>query len=189
MKQEIEIEYKMLLTKEEYYRLLNGLPFPSRPTIQTNYYFETETFLLKQNKLALRIREKNDSYTLTLKQPHKDGVLESHELLTKETAEKWIKHKLVNDSEILNSLELLNIPANELKYFGHLTTERYQFEQHNIIYVLDKSMYHTKTDYELEIEAHSKQAAQKAFQSIITQFQIVEKETLPKITRFFNSIL
>ncbi|WP_212685903.1 CYTH domain-containing protein, partial [Salmonella enterica] len=82
MAQEIEIEFKNLLTEEEYLKLLSNLPFPKYSQTQTNYYFETEDFSLKAHGSALRIREKNGNYTLTLKETHELGLLETHDALT-----------------------------------------------------------------------------------------------------------
>src|SRR5699024_12592300 len=82
IKQQIEIERKTMLTEAEFELLLKKLPFESAPIIQTNYYFETEDLALKRNRSALRIRQKNNSYTLTLKEPHEEGVLETNEPLT-----------------------------------------------------------------------------------------------------------
>src|SRR5699024_11542022 len=67
MVQEIEIEYKTLLTKNEYNILLNALPFSSETIMQTNHYFETDDFKIERHHSALRIRNKGQRYTLTLK--------------------------------------------------------------------------------------------------------------------------
>lgn len=187
MKQEIEIEFKMMLTENEYNNLLTRCSFPKQAITQTNYYFETEAFLLKQKQSALRIRMKNDTYTLTLKQPHKQGILETHQSLTKNEAMSWINNQPVINNEMTNYLEMLNIPINDLKFYGSLTTERRQFEQNNIIYVLDKSFYNNIVDYELEIEAPTQMKGEESFQSLLDEFNIIQKDTVTKIERFFNT--
>lgn len=187
MKQEIEIEFKMMLTENEYNTLRQHRPFPKQAVTQTNYYFETEDFLLKQKKCALRIRKKNDTYTLTLKQPHKQGILETHKSLTESEAKSWLDEKPILDEEMTNYLEMLNIPINNLKFYGSLTTERRQFEQHNIVYVLDKSFYNNEVDFELEIEAPTQNLGKQSFQSLLDEFNIKQKQTLTKIERFFNT--
>lgn len=188
MRQEIEIEYKMLLTKAEYDTIRSELPFPVQAISQTNYYFETDNFLLKQNNCALRIREKNDTYTLTLKQPNRDGILESHQTITKQEAKQLMEGHPITQNEVIKILELSNIPTDALNYYGRLTTERRQFEQNNIVYVLDKSYYNDKVDYELEIEAPTKTTGEHAFNSILQQFNITQKTTHPKIARFFATL-
>src|SRR5699024_1815650 len=79
MEQELEIEYKILLSEDKFKELLNNLNFPSNPVTQINYYFETPDLKLKQINSALRIREKNSHYIVTLKEPHKKGIIEIHD--------------------------------------------------------------------------------------------------------------
>src|SRR5699024_6280641 len=93
MGQEIEIEYKNLLTKQEFNHLLHHFSFPQPGKKQTNYYFETKNFTLKENRSALRIREKDGNYQLTLKEPHVNGLLETHDMLTESEAMDWLQGK------------------------------------------------------------------------------------------------
>lgn len=188
MRQEIEIEFKVLLTKKEYHSLLQLLPFPKDAITQTNYYFETDLFLFKEKNAALRIRKKNDSYTLTLKQPHEQGILETHETLTENEAMQWIKSKPVLNNKMIHYLNLLKIPIHDLKLFGSLSTERRQFERNDIVYVLDKSFYNNYIDYELEIESPSKKTGLHAFHALLDEFNIKQKESTPKIERFFKTL-
>src|SRR5690625_2716737 len=90
MAEEIEIEFKTLINEEDFERLRTKLPFFEKPIIQTNYYFDTIDYSLKRQPCALRIREKENNYTLTLKQPHQDGILETHDKLTKKEFTQWI---------------------------------------------------------------------------------------------------
>src|SRR5690625_3099304 len=90
MAQEIEIEYKVLLTKKEFEKIASSLPFSANSVTQVNHYFETNQFNFKKQQSALRIREKNNKYTLTLKQPHEEGILETHDQLTEEEYNHWI---------------------------------------------------------------------------------------------------
>lgn len=188
MNQEIEIEFKMMLTKNEYIQLSQQLSFPNQAISQTNYYFETENFSLKKKKSALRIREKNDTYTLTLKQPHRDGILETHELLSENEAYQLINGQPIFNNKMAHYLELLNIPIGDLKYYGNLMTERREFTQNNIVYVLDKSYYNDTVDYELEIESPTKNKGKRIFYSILNEFNIKEKKTMTKIERFFKTL-
>src|SRR5690625_3128052 len=114
MNQEIEIEYKNLLTAIEFNHLLQSLPFPSNSQRQVNYYFETENLSLSKNKCALRIREKDKVYTLTLKQPHPYGVLETSDRLTKKEAFNWIQGNIIDKPNTINQLAQLNIVPSSL---------------------------------------------------------------------------
>ncbi|MGM8364374.1 CYTH domain-containing protein [Virgibacillus sp. W0181] len=187
MSQEIEIEYKMLLTEQEHTRLLVALPFPEVPCKQTNYYFETKTLELKDLGCALRIREKNDKYQLTLKEPHPDGLLETHDSLSKKEACSWINGNINDDKYTMKRLIGKNINIAQLICYGSLVTERRQFQNNDILYVLDYSTYNGYADWELEIEAPSKESGLEAFHSLLQKYAITEKETPNKISRFFQT--
>lgn len=187
MPQQIEIEFKTMLTEEEFNQLLQSLPFPNKPIVQVNYYFETDDFALKKKKSALRIRKKGEQFILTLKEPHKDGLLETNEPLTKELAEKWLAGKPTNTKYVREQLNHLGIHINTLKYFGSLTTERYTYEENGIHFMLDKSFFHNIVDYELEIEAPSKVEGLQALRNVLQDHRIDERKALPKIARFFQA--
>lgn len=188
MAQEIEIEFKNLLTKEEYETLLNKLPFPKKGKKQINYYFETEDFKLRQYQAALRIRKKNNLYQLTLKEPHKDGLLETHDSLTEAEALSWINHHPIPKEATTVQLNQMNIHANELHYVGSLTTIRREYQENGLIFVLDCSQYNHVEDYELEIESQSKETGLTALMNILETYHITQKDTPNKIARFFSSL-
>jgi uncharacterized protein YjbK len=187
MSQEVEIEYKNLLTKEEYDQLLKKLPFPSAAKKQVNYYFETKDFALAKQHCALRIREKNDNYTLTLKEPHEEGLLETHDQMSKQEAESWIQGTLIPKPNIARQLEHKGISIKDLTFFGELVTERRETEYENVLIVLDYSTYNHTEDYEFELEAPAVSIGKKKFHSILKQFNIPERNTPNKIQRFFSS--
>ncbi|RLL45071.1 CYTH domain-containing protein [Oceanobacillus piezotolerans] len=189
MTQEIEIEFKNLLTKKEFDLLLSQLPFPMDGIKQTNYYFETDDFSLKSKGSALRIREKEGNYYLTLKEPHMLGLLETHEQITKEEAYKWRNNEFVPKATISKQLTNLGIVEKELRFLGELTTIRREIPYHGTLLVLDYSIYNNESDYELELEANNKDDGIYTFQQILDTFQIERKETPNKIERFYRSLL
>ena len=188
MAQEIEIEYKVLLTKTQYERLAKNLPFPAAMT-QVNYYFETDQFDLKRNGSALRIRKKNGNYVLTLKEPHEEGILETHDKLTKAEFFQWIDGNPVAKPHTMEQLQKKEIEIEQLNYYGSLTTERKTFTEQNIAYFLDKSYYLEQTDYELEIEAPTQKQALNAFLNILETYNIEQKEPITKNERFFRLLV
>src|SRR5699024_1969207 len=117
MTQEIEIEYKTLLTKHYSATLLQTLFNEVAPIIKVNYYFETKNFRLKKFHSALRIREKNGAYTLTLKEPHPDGILETHDDLSKEELQQWLKGEAISKPNISRQLAAIGINENDFIYF------------------------------------------------------------------------
>lgn len=188
MAQEIEIEFKNILTNAEYHSLLEAYPFPKDGVLQTNYYFETTDLKMKSMKSALRIREKNGSYTLTLKEPFGDGLLETHDELTKEDMLSWLSGHPVEKEHTASELKKHEIQVSDLKYFGKLTTERREIEYENVTLVLDHSMYNDQEDYELELEAGRFNEGEKVFLSILKQQQIPKRNTPNKIERFFMNL-
>lgn len=188
MSQEIEIEFNNLLTKQEFEHLLTAFPFPTEGTEQVNHYFETTHLDLSKKLSALRIREKNNSYTLTLKEPHVEGLLETHVTLNEVEASDSINKTLVEKDLIVNQLTNLGINLKDLKYFGALTTIRREIKYGDVLLVLDYSTYNRKHDYEFELEAPDYNTGLAQFNSILTQHNITKKETPNKIERFFSSL-
>lgn len=188
MAQEIEIEFKNLLTKAEFNLLLDAFAFPKDARKQTNFYFETEDFRLKDKHSALRIREKNDKYTLTLKEPYEDGLLESHDPLTKQEATAWIEGNPVAKEFTSKQLANLNIPEKDFKYYGSLETKRHEIKFKNVLVVLDYSKYNQQEDYELELEAEDYNTGEQIFKEILDKHQIPNRYTPSKIERFFHTL-
>jgi len=186
--QNIEIEYKNLLTKNEYKRLLSALPFPEKGMKQINYYFETADLQLARKKCALRIREKNNKYTLTIKEPHPDGILETHATLTEEEAEQWIKGKPVLKPTIEQQLRSLQISPKELISYGNLTTFRRSILIDRCELVIDHSKYNDRHDFELELEAPDQKTGKALFQNILKTYNIQQRKVKNKIERFFSTL-
>ena len=55
MQKNLEVEFKSLLTKEEYERLISKFE-GSRSDLQTNLYFDTSRFSLKAIDCSFRVR-------------------------------------------------------------------------------------------------------------------------------------
>ena len=75
MKTNLEIEYKTLLTKEEYDRVLAYFR-NAKIVKQTNYYYQSKNRLNK--KIAARIRQIDQNFELTFKIKQKKGKLEKN---------------------------------------------------------------------------------------------------------------
>lgn len=74
--------------------------------------------------MALRIREKGSSFVATLKQPSKEGLLETHDVLTEKEATQWFNNEVYLKENIERQLNHLNIDQSDIKYKGKLTTYR-----------------------------------------------------------------
>lgn len=186
--QELEIEFKNLLTTAEFNRLNKGFQITSSAyTNQINHYFDTFDFQLKQVGSALRIREKQREYTLTLKQPHQNGLLETHEPITKQQATLIIEQQSCIFGEVAKSIEELGIDITNLNYLGYLETNRAEISYKNGTLVFDHSHYFNIDDYELEYEVMDREKGEKIFRQLLSEYQIPERDTLNKIQRFFNA--
>lgn len=188
MSKEIEIEYKAMLTKEQFNNVLAHFPFPKQPIQQTNHYFETTNFALKAANAALRIREINNQYVITLKQKMTNHVLETHDTIDTTIFHDWINGRITFATETGKSLAAIGIQPLDLQYVGALTTRRYTFTKDAVTYCLDESEYANITDYELEIEESSFGRAKDIFHEIINQFAIDNVESVTKIARFSQAI-
>lgn len=186
MSQEVEIEFKNLLTIQEYNLLAEDLFSQTEMIEQTNYYFETDSFDLKANQSALRIRKKNETYTLTLKEPHPDGLLETHDTLTENEFLSWTSGIPTEAPNVTKQLKQMSVDLSSLNYSGRMTTFRKEIPYQDTLIVLDKSIYLNTEDAELELEAASKQYGEKVFNSLLAGYQIPVRKTPSKIARFFH---
>ncbi|EWG12608.1 CYTH domain-containing protein [Cytobacillus firmus] len=183
----IEIEFKNMITRGEFTDLMNFLNIGSEDfSEQENHYFDTPDFLLKAKGSALRIRQKNDSFELTLKQPHPEGLLETNENLTESEAAAMIQTGKIPREEIIQSIEELGIKTDNLQYFGTLTTKRAEKEYNKGLAVLDHSRYLNKEDFEIEFEVDNRIEGKSAFLNLLQQLNIPVRKTENKIKRFYN---
>jgi uncharacterized protein YjbK len=186
MKQELEIEFKNLLTKEEFIMLKEAFQISDKQFIyQENHYFDTQQFSLKEKGAALRIRLKNGTYILTLKQPHHEGLLETHESLTKEEALSLLHGQAVLKGKIRELIKALGVAPDDIQYFGTLSTYRAQLEYKGGILVLDHSHYLQTDDYEIEYETTNFTLGKQVFEQLLHAFNIPIRKTDNKIKRFY----
>lgn len=187
LKQEIEIEFKNIVTKEEFDRLRSHFQLTEDQFVsQENHYFDTPTFSLKDCGAALRIRSKKDKSVLTLKQPHQEGLLETHEALTNEQAKELRDGSAKIPSTIQQLITDLQVDSHALTYFGTLRTSRAEIPYKNGLLVLDHSFYLGAEDYELEYEVTDANEGAKYFEQLLTELDIKKKPTENKIRRFYK---
>lgn len=186
MKQEIEIEFKNLLTKDEFNKLVTSFKLEQSFISQTNHYFDTPDFTLKDASSALRIREKNNSFTMTLKQPNEVGLLETHEDLSEELTKTIMEDTKQIPANIVKQLQTLQLDISNLEYFGSLTTNRAEIPYKDGLLVLDHSTYLGAEDFEVEYEVSDEKIGHQNFLTLLKEYQIVLKKTENKIRRFYN---
>ncbi|WP_078548053.1 CYTH domain-containing protein [Litchfieldia alkalitelluris] len=189
MNQELEIEFKNLLMKNEFETIRNFFNLSeSSFIVQENHYFDTEDFSLKENSSALRIRLKENNHILTLKQPQQVGLLETHQSLTSQSVKQLIEGKSVIDGKISELISEMGIQHELLKYFGTLKTYRSEVPYKNGILVLDHSLYLNVEDFELEYEVTDEIEGFENFKNLLTSLNIPQRKTENKIQRFYNKL-
>jgi uncharacterized protein YjbK len=187
MTQNIEIEFKNMLTKIEYESFLRYFKISQTQIFsQENHYFDTPDFALKSNDSALRIRKKGGTYEMTLKQPADVGLLETNQVIGEEEVLMAIHQGILPTGIIQPLIEDYQISFSTIEYFGSLITERVELEYKQGLLVLDHSIYLSKEDYELEYEVEDYQIGEKIFLELLKQFKIPSRKTENKIVRFYK---
>ncbi|EUJ31527.1 adenylate cyclase [Listeria floridensis FSL S10-1187] len=168
---ELEIEFRNLLTKEEYNQLVEQFHLKEEDFFeQTNYYFDTPDFLLRDHNSALRIRKRADYFELTLKTPEGDGLLETTQLLGADQAEAIFQGANIPTGQVREMLQTIGINHTDLKLFGSLSTIRAEKDYQDGLLVFDKNLYGNIVDYDLEYEV-------KKFRSGTSHFLEIIKKT------------
>ncbi|MEH7109008.1 CYTH domain-containing protein [Bacillus sp. JJ1764] len=187
MSQNVEIEFKNILSESEYGTLKKAFQIPdSQIFLQENHYFDTPEFGLKEQNSALRIRKKQAHYELTLKQPVEKGLLETNQELSESEVTLALNDGILPSGEIKRILESIKIPLERIEYFGSLSTYRAQIEYKNGLLVFDHSVYLNTEDFELEYEVQNYEAGKENFLLLLEQYQIPNRKTKNKIQRFYD---
>lgn len=187
MSQNIEIEFKNLLTKKEYELLLGTFNINEKQIFtQENHYFDTPDFALREKGTALRIRKKQELFEMTLKQPASVGLLETNQVLTGDEALAAIQFGQLPTGMIDNIIKKMHIPFSKIEYFGSLRTKRVEFAYKEGLLVFDHSFYLNKEDYELEYEVENYQDGLQTFLELLELYGIPKRITDNKISRFYK---
>ena len=179
----LEIEYKTLLTKDEFNRLNSQLSHVT-PVTQTNYYFDSDNFDMKAHRMSLRIRTLPNRAEITLKIPKEVGNLEYNYDLSVADAKEIIKSGQFPEVDFLKLIEENGVKLSSLKNFGSLTTTRRETMTDIGLMALDSNQYADITDYELELEVENAEKGKKDFDNFLAQHDIDFKYAKSKVARF-----
>ncbi|MGM0897732.1 MAG: CYTH domain-containing protein [Bacillota bacterium] len=185
MPKELEIEFKNMLTKEEYERLLTETN--ATPISQTNHYYDTEDFQLRDKKAALRIRQIAEHFECTLKTPAAEGNFETTDVLTRDQAEAILEQRKFDTPEVEEELGRLGVSLFHLKRIGSLTTHRVEVGYEGGLLVLDHSEYCGTEDYEMEYEVTDEAEGKRKFLSLLEEKAIPIRPADKKIARFMKA--
>ncbi|MGV3087580.1 CYTH domain-containing protein [Streptococcus suis] len=182
MKNHLEIEYKTLLTKSEYLRLLPDFA-DVKPVMQTNHYIDTPDLDMKSNRFSLRIRTFEDMAELTLKIPQEIGNQEYNQDLDIDTARKLLTNFQLPKGQITDIISATGVPLDNLAVWGSLTTKRYEKETSIGLMALDENDYAGIHDYELEVEVADAEEGKILFDDYLKKQSIQFKYASSKVAR------
>lgn len=176
MNKHIEKEYKMLLTKNEYLTLRalypNAISIP-----QTNTYYDTVAQTLKKQQCALRIREKNGTFLLTLKHRKGKNLYEHESKIDQNRPEVFLK------TDIQKLLEQFHV-TTQLKPIANFITHRTSIDFEHAQLCIDFNQFAHYEDYEVEYEYKLEHDGRKIFKSILAKANIhFSPNDQPKIAR------
>lgn len=147
----IEKEYKFLINEDQFQQILEKYQFKDK-IIQTNYYFDSQDFLLAKDNITLRCREKNDMFYLQAKIKNKNN---KNYTSSQELSVKIDSIPDIIDNQFLYT-KLTSFPSKykgiTFKKIGLLTTTRHLVQINDLIIHLDKNLYNNTIDFEIEIE-------------------------------------
>lgn len=181
---EREIEFKNLLTKEEFQSLVAALGLISTDfRTQTNYYFDTPESYFKEHKMGFRLRVLPNHNELTLKAPVEEHVMEEKTVLLSDEERDAIVHETRFPS--VPFLEQIK-DKGPLTCIGSMQTDRAQIPYNNGTLFLDHSFYSRIEDFEVEYECKDVETGQKVFLQLLEEHQIPLRTTDKKIARLMK---
>ena len=187
MASNIEIEFKSMLTETEFQQLLAHFDLVhTQPIIQTNTYYDTATQTLKNNRVALRLRNFDTRSEWTIKQAnttHESVEMNQPNPKAYTQPPQTISEQDIHDAHLLNILKLLNISLSQLQPICTLQTSRWVKLTDFGEFCLDQTTYYNETDYEIELETHDLEQAQSAFQTLLDTHNIPYRHADKKIAR------
>jgi len=176
MNTNLEIEYKTLITKQEFDQLL--VFFNQYKLInQTNYYYQSTNSLNK--KVAARIRQIDQTFELTFKIKQDKGKLE----VNFNVPSNSIEHFYRSDVQAFLKSHGYN---RQWVFIGELHTTRHLIVEEYGELCIDHNVYMDVEDYELEYEVRNDydELAYSRFIQILDQFSIKNIKAKAKFHRF-----
>lgn len=164
MNENLEIEYKVLLTKEQFDTLVSQYD-DVHFIRQVNTYYDTKNLDIRKNYGSMRIREKEGKFIFTLKKHTTDGLLEFEKLVPSNDVSAF------DDLEIKELFRDMKIDQPIVKLTS-LTTDRAVIFNGYAEICLDHNFYNGKEDYEIEYEYKKDHDGKKMFQEILDTINV-----------------
>lgn len=187
MQSSTQVEFRTLLSKDEYTRLVEKFKSQSKYDIQTNHYFDTAIFSLKAFDASLRVRERDNLLELTLKRKKGYNIQEFRQTITKDEFDETRNTGFLPDGQVKDEISNL-IGTQKIENFMSLSTKRIGFVYDKGIVFIDENNYLNVTDYELEYEAKTLHEGKAEFIKLISDFQIKYRKADKKISRAYHAL-
>lgn len=187
MEENLEIEYKILLSREQFDNLAHYYDHLAHVYTQTNTYFTSDA--LQAKRIALRIREKESSYEMTVKtKAEGTGRKEYNLALTKDDARFFLEGGM-KDNEITKMLKDMDINLSEITILCRLKTVRHDISLEGGMLSLDANYYNDQEDYEMEFELSDLEEGKKTFASLLEKHKLQYTQNCQsKLTRAISSL-
>lgn len=160
MIENLEKEYKLLITAQQFKRLTEILGHP-QPIKQVNHYFDTADRQIQKRLGAMRIRSRNGRFLFTLKLRQSDDAVMEYELELESDSITQLTHPQIQ--ALLNEHGI----HGELQPIAVLTTWRAMVQTADAEICLDRNVYGNTVDYEIEYEYRRPHNGRKAFQELL----------------------
>jgi uncharacterized protein YjbK len=174
MNTNLEIEYKTLLTEEQFNHI--SLDFIEVPAIkQINFYYQ---YTDVNKPIAARIRQINQTFELTFKIKQTKGRLEVN-------FEVYGNDSNVFDREDIRSFLIENDYTQAFISLGELTSYRRLIKEDHGDLCIDENHYLGKIDYELEYEVtHDEKLAYARYLELVEKYHLSNEKAKTKYHRF-----
>lgn len=164
MNKNIELEYKVLVTKEQFEALYERYNKPSFRT-QVNVYYDTLDMAIRKTRGSMRIRDLYDRHIFTFKMGSQFGLLEFEKDVPSNSLES------LEDEEICNLLARYHFHG-PFKQLTKLKTQRAIINTGNAELCFDISEYNGHMDYEIEYEYLKDHDGLHDFQAILDTINV-----------------
>lgn len=169
-----EYEMKFLVTKKEFCKLLKYTCDMYKTVdkfykMQTNFYYDTNDLDLYYQDITLRVRQKDDLFSIQTKCHTGSGILISDE-----------------EEHMIDSLPITILYKNEsMNLQGQLQTWRFSIQISDGIKIdFDRNYYLGVQDFEIEIEYFKEHEAEA--KKLASQLGLNKLNCFGKSSRFFN---
>lgn len=174
MNTNLEIEYKTLLTEDQFNHI--SLDYKAVPAIkQINFYYQ---YADVSKPIAARIRQINETFELTFKIKQTKGRLEVN-------FEVYGNDSSVFDRNDVRSFLIENDYIQAFNYLGELTSYRRLIKEEHGDLCIDENHYLDKVDYELEYEVtHDEELAYVRYLEFVEKYHLSNEKAKTKYHRF-----